>query len=122
MECWCSPSVPTARPSTTTNGVYEGSLDYTDHRISGAGIYTGTFDGSFAACCYALELKEGRKNESFNHLLIQEEAIEHVRKVAERERAPMYVVGETTGDHRFSFQQADIPQNSQAGFFWISPL
>lgn len=40
-------------------------------------------------------------------LLIQEEAIEHVRKVAERERAPMYVVGETTGDHRFAFQQAD---------------
>lgn len=34
-------------------------------------------------------------------LLIQEEAIEHVRKIAERERAPMYVVGETTGDHRF---------------------
>ena len=40
-------------------------------------------------------------------LLIQEEAIEHVRKVAERERAPMCVVGETTGDHRFAFQQAD---------------
>ena len=40
-------------------------------------------------------------------LLIEEEAIEHVRKVAERERAPMYVVGETTGDHRFAFQQAD---------------
>ena len=40
-------------------------------------------------------------------LLIKEDAIEHVRKIAERERAPMYVVGETTGDHRFSFQQAD---------------
>jgi phosphoribosylformylglycinamidine synthase len=40
-------------------------------------------------------------------LLIKEEAIEHVRKIAERERAPMYVVGETTGDHRFAFQQAD---------------
>ena len=35
---------------------------------------------------------------SYTHLLIKEEAIEHVRKIAERERAPMYVVGETTGD------------------------
>ena len=41
-------------------------------------------------------------------LLIKEEALEHVRKIAERERAPMYVVGETTGDHRFAFQQAAI--------------
>ena len=40
-------------------------------------------------------------------LLIDEKAIEHVQKIAERERAPMYVVGETTGDHRFAFQQAD---------------
>ena len=40
-------------------------------------------------------------------LLIKEEAIEHVRKVAERERAPMYIVGETTGDERFAFEQAD---------------
>jgi phosphoribosylformylglycinamidine synthase len=40
-------------------------------------------------------------------LLIDEKAIEHVRKIAERERAPMYTVGETTGDHRFAFEQAD---------------
>ena len=40
-------------------------------------------------------------------LLIQEEQIEHVRQIAERERAPMYVVGETTGDAHFAFQQAD---------------
>ncbi len=56
-----------------------------------------------------LSAKEIIANESQERmgLLIQEEAIEHVRKVAERERAPMYVVGETTGDHRFAFQQAD---------------
>lgn len=56
-----------------------------------------------------LSTKEIIANESQERmgLLIQEEAIEHVRKVAERERAPMYVVGETTGDHRFAFQQAD---------------
>ena len=56
-----------------------------------------------------LSAKEIIANESQERmgLLIQEEAIEYVRKVAERERAPMYVVGETTGDHRFVFQQAD---------------
>ena len=56
-----------------------------------------------------LSSKEIIANESQERmgLLIQEEALEHVRKIAERERAPMYVVGETTGDHRFAFQQAD---------------
>ena len=56
-----------------------------------------------------LSAKEIIANESQERmgLLIKEEAIEHVRKIAERERAPMYVVGETTGDQRFAFQQAD---------------
>ena len=56
-----------------------------------------------------LSSKEIIANESQERmgLLIQEEALEHVRKIAERERSPMYVVGETTGDHRFAFQQAD---------------
>ena len=56
-----------------------------------------------------LSAKEIIANESQERmgLLIKEEAIEHVAKIAERERAPMYVVGETTGDHRFAFQQAD---------------
>ena len=56
-----------------------------------------------------LSAKEIIANESQERmgLLIKEEAIEHVRQIAERERAPMYVVGETTGDHRFAFQQAD---------------
>ncbi|MBR7134059.1 MAG: phosphoribosylformylglycinamidine synthase, partial [Bacteroidaceae bacterium] len=40
-------------------------------------------------------------------LLIKGDAIDYVRKVAERERAPMYVVCETTGDARFAFEQAD---------------
>ena len=56
-----------------------------------------------------LSAKEIIANESQERmgLLIDEKAIEHVQKIAERERAPMYVVGETTGDHRFAFQQAD---------------
>lgn len=40
-------------------------------------------------------------------LLIQEEHLEHVCKIAERERAPFYIVGETTGDAHFSFVNKD---------------
>ena len=56
-----------------------------------------------------LSAKEIIANESQERmgLLIQEEHIEHVRQIAERERAPMYVVGETTGDAHFSFVQGD---------------
>ena len=56
-----------------------------------------------------LSLKEIIANESQERmgLLIQEEHIEHVRKIAERERAPLYVVGETTGDAHFAFEQGD---------------
>ena len=56
-----------------------------------------------------LSAKEIIANESQERmgLLIKEDAIDYVRKVAERERAPMYVVGETTGDARFAFEQAD---------------
>ena len=56
-----------------------------------------------------LSAKEIIANESQERmgLLIKEPAIEHVKKIAERERAPMYVVGETTGDAHFSFEQPD---------------
>ncbi|MCR5312227.1 MAG: phosphoribosylformylglycinamidine synthase [Bacteroidaceae bacterium] len=56
-----------------------------------------------------LSSKEIIANESQERmgLLIDEKHIEHVRKIAERERAPLYVVGETTGDAHFAFQQGD---------------
>ena len=56
-----------------------------------------------------LSAKEIIANESQERmgLLIDEQYIEQVRKIAERERAPMYVVGETTGDAHFSFVQKD---------------
>ena len=56
-----------------------------------------------------LSSKEIIANESQERmgLLIDEKHIEHVQKIAERERAPMYVVGETTGDTHFSFKQGD---------------
>ncbi len=56
-----------------------------------------------------LSSKEIIANESQERmgLLIDEKHIDDVRKIAERERAPMYVVGETTGDAHFSFEQGD---------------
>ena len=56
-----------------------------------------------------LSSKEIIANESQERmgLLIDEKHLEHVRRIAERERAPMYVVGETTGDAHFSFKQGD---------------
>ena len=56
-----------------------------------------------------LSAKEIIANESQERmgLLIDEKYLDHVRRIAERERAPMYVVGETTGDAHFSFVQKD---------------
>ena len=56
-----------------------------------------------------LSAKEIIANESQERmgLLIDEQHIDHVRRIAERERAPLYVVGETTGDAHFSFVQGD---------------
>ena len=56
-----------------------------------------------------LSAKEIIANESQERmgLLIDEKHIDHVRQIAERERAPLYVVGETTGDAHFAFQQGD---------------
>ena len=56
-----------------------------------------------------LSAKEIIANESQERmgLLIDERHLEHVKRIAERERAPLYVVGETTGDAHFSFVQAD---------------
>ena len=56
-----------------------------------------------------LSAKEIIANESQERmgLLIQEEHLDHVRAIAERERAPLYVVGQTTGDAHFAFEQPD---------------
>ncbi|SJL35232.1 phosphoribosylformylglycinamidine synthase [Porphyromonas gingivalis] len=54
-----------------------------------------------------LSAKEIIGNESQERMgmLMQEKDLEYVRKIAERERAPMYVVGETTDDMRFVFRK-----------------
>ncbi|MBP5345969.1 MAG: phosphoribosylformylglycinamidine synthase [Bacteroidales bacterium] len=56
-----------------------------------------------------LSAKEIAGNESQERMgfLVKDEAIDYCRKIAERERAPFYVIGEATNDMRFSFEQAD---------------
>lgn len=56
-----------------------------------------------------LSAKEIIGNESQERMgmLLEEKDVERVQRIAERERSPMYVVGETTGDMQFVFEQAD---------------
>lgn len=56
-----------------------------------------------------LSAKEIIGNESQERmgLVIHSKDVERVRKIAEREQAPFYVVGETTDDARFVFEQED---------------
>jgi phosphoribosylformylglycinamidine synthase len=53
-----------------------------------------------------LSAKEIIGNESQERmgLLVEQKDIERIARIASRERAPMYVVGETTGDMKFTFR------------------
>ena len=55
-----------------------------------------------------LSAKEIIGNESQERmgLVISQENIDTLQKIADRERAPMYTVGDVTGDHRFTFESA----------------
>ncbi|MBB3187887.1 phosphoribosylformylglycinamidine synthase [Microbacter margulisiae] len=56
-----------------------------------------------------LSAKEIIGNESQERmgLLVDEKAIKQIDTISKRERAPLYVVGETTGDMHFVFEQKD---------------
>ncbi|MDE6523938.1 MAG: phosphoribosylformylglycinamidine synthase, partial [Paramuribaculum sp.] len=56
-----------------------------------------------------LSAKEIVGNESQERMgmVLHADDIERVARIAERERSPLYVVGETTADDRFVFEQAD---------------
>ena len=49
----------------------------------------------------------GNESQERMGLVIRDKDIERLQKVADRERSPMYVVGETTGDMRFTFKDSD---------------
>lgn len=56
-----------------------------------------------------LSAKEIIGNESQERmgLLLEEKDLDRIRRIAERERAPFYVVGQTTGDMKFTFLNPD---------------
>ncbi len=72
-----------------------------------------------------LSAKEIIGNESQERMgfLLREKDVERVQRLAERERAPMYVVGETTGDMQFVFTKPDgeAPINMQLSDFFGNP-
>jgi phosphoribosylformylglycinamidine synthase len=49
----------------------------------------------------------GNESQERMGMIMKEQDIERVKRIADRERAPMYVVGETTGDMQFVFEQAN---------------
>jgi phosphoribosylformylglycinamidine synthase len=74
-----------------------------------------------------LSAKEIIGNESQERmgLVIAEKDIETLQRVADRERSPMYAVGDVTGDHRFTFQSATTGEKPMdyalEDFFGSSP-
>ncbi|WMJ74099.1 phosphoribosylformylglycinamidine synthase [Cytophagaceae bacterium ABcell3] len=74
-----------------------------------------------------LSAKEIIGNESQERmgLVIGEKDIETLKKIAERERSPMYTVGDVTGDHRFTFESStsgEKPMDLELGdMFGSSP-
>ena len=74
-----------------------------------------------------LSAKEIIGNESQERmgLVIGEKDLHTLERVAERERSPMYTVGDVTGDHRFTFQSQTTGEKPMdyalADFFGSSP-
>ena len=74
-----------------------------------------------------LSAKEIIGNESQERmgLLVEQQEIERIERIAARERAPMYVVGETTDDMRFTFRkegEANPIDMELADFFGKPPV
>ena len=49
----------------------------------------------------------GNESQERMGMVVNEKDIEYIKRIADRERAPLYVVGETTDDDRFVFEQED---------------
>ena len=53
----------------------------------------------------------GNESQERMGLVLKEKDVALLTKIAERERAPIYVVGETTGDHKFVFENKKTGKN-----------
>jgi phosphoribosylformylglycinamidine synthase len=53
----------------------------------------------------------GNESQERMGLVMKAKDIEYMKRVAERERAPMYVVGDITGDHHFKFENKTTGEN-----------
>ncbi|NCC71813.1 MAG: phosphoribosylformylglycinamidine synthase [Sphingobacteriia bacterium] len=51
----------------------------------------------------------GNESQERMGLILKSSDTDLMKRVSERERAPFYVVGETTGDHRFTFRKKESP-------------
>jgi phosphoribosylformylglycinamidine synthase len=49
----------------------------------------------------------GNESQERMGMLVSDDSIAKIKRIAERERSPMYLVGKTTDDMRFVFEQAD---------------
>ena len=49
----------------------------------------------------------GNESQERMGLLVEQKDIGRIERIASRERSPMYIVGETTGDMKFTFRQPD---------------
>jgi phosphoribosylformylglycinamidine synthase len=61
-----------------------------------------------------LSAKEIVGNESQERmgLVMKKTSVEELKKIAERERAPLYIVGEITGDHIFTFENSQTKEKA----------
>ncbi len=65
----------------------------------------------------------GNESQERMGLVLDEKDVDHLQKIASRERSPMYVVGQTTGDMNFCFRQKDgqTPINWQLSDMFGNP-
>ncbi len=67
----------------------------------------------------------GNESQERMGLVMKQKDIEYIQKVADRERAPIYIVGDITGDNHFKFENKESGENSMdwdlAHMFGSSP-
>ena len=66
----------------------------------------------------------GNESQERMGLVMKQEHVDLLRKIAERERAPIYEIGETTGDMQFTFQNSETgekPIDWQLGYMFGNP-